>query len=219
MSKNWKGLLNELTQKQRLKAPEYGTIKVGGDDHCPTFKSICRVGFINRSGQGTNKKEAEQNAAYNVYECFALGKLGGMGESELVDINESSSNEKTEYEDEKVIANKKDIEEVVIIDGENLPKVIDTIPYNDKRQIIIYFSKNHHLVGYKEPKYVIKRISPCTRIDGCDIYMAMDTMTIKEEFPNAKKIIIMSRDKFASAVADNFPSFFSGINVTHKVSW
>jgi hypothetical protein len=106
-----------------------------------------------------------------------------------------------------------------MIDTENLPKIVSSIKSFPHRQIIAYLSKNHHLVESTFPKHVIQRVSPSTRPDGCDILMAMDCMNLPAEFPKLSEIWIMSRDKFASAVVDNFNVFFPDIKVFHEAIW
>jgi hypothetical protein len=207
---NYKGSLNVFAQKRGWEPPKYVTTRTGdGPDHEPVFECTVSVhGMISRENKGPSKKKAEQKAARSLYR--ALNSERSMyRSSEKVQIPERDCPIPLENE----------VKEVVMIDGENLQKLVEQIPYVPSRQIIVYFSKNHHMAEYKEPGYVLKRISPCTRSDGCDIFMAMDIMTINSQFPNVNQIIIMSRDKFASAVADNYMAFWNGVEVVHEATW
>ena len=107
------------------------------------------------------------------------------------------------------------VKSVVMIDGENLPTIVSEVPVDDTQQIFIYFSKNHALARNNYGENISHSISPSTRQDGCDIFMAMDVMYMPRRYPNLEKITIYSRDKFASAVVDNIEYFFPSVKAYH----
>lgn len=205
---NHKGLLNELCQKKGWNTPSYETKRTGGQDHQPVFTSVVTVGDMTSSlpGRGSTIKEAEQESAF-----IFLSSLNG------------EKIERVSNPDRKTIHIKPvpfDVKHVMMIDGENLQKLVDKIPPERERQVIVYYSKHHPLANRTVANHVIKKIAPCTRADGCDIFMSMDTTRIPYDYPNVEKITIFSRDKFAGAVADNAPAFFgSKIIVDHDVNY
>ncbi|MDD4363290.1 MAG: ribonuclease III [Atribacterota bacterium] len=72
VSKDFKSLLQEITQKNMDCLPEYLLVKEEGSEHKKLFTIEVRInGQIYGNGIGKNKKEAEQNAASQ-----ALKKMG-----------------------------------------------------------------------------------------------------------------------------------------------
>ena len=142
---NFKGKLNELYPQD---PPQYET-KVAGDPHNPRFSSrITHHGVILAvSDQASSKKAAEQQAAK-----IALERLTG-GKAALSRTPPAR------------------VTRVLMIDGENLQKLVHEIPRQENTQVFVYFSKNHHLARVNVPEYATRVISPCTRTDGCDIFL------------------------------------------------
>ena len=64
-----KSRLQEYLQSRSLPIPTYQTIEVAGEQHQPNFTVSCSVNGIIEAvtGQGTTKKEAEQEAAAQTY--------------------------------------------------------------------------------------------------------------------------------------------------------
>lgn len=64
--------LQKYLQKRSLPIPIYSTVDVSGKQHDPSFTVDCRVdGLIQAvTGQGSTKKEAEQEAAAQAYELL-----------------------------------------------------------------------------------------------------------------------------------------------------
>lgn len=70
--RNWKALLQDFTQKQTGKAPEYSVIEESGPDHAKRFIiAVLNEGKELGRGEGGSKKEAQQQAAES-----AVKKLG-----------------------------------------------------------------------------------------------------------------------------------------------
>lgn len=64
-TKDWKSQLQEYTQEKWKTLPEYRNIQKKGQDHAPIFQIECAIPQLNlvAQGQGSSKREAEQNAA------------------------------------------------------------------------------------------------------------------------------------------------------------
>jgi len=70
--RDYKSLLQELSQKNYKSYPKYQIIKKSGPDHNKTFWIEVEVnGSSYGPGEGKNKKEAEQQAAESAYKCLA----------------------------------------------------------------------------------------------------------------------------------------------------
>jgi hypothetical protein len=193
---NYKGVLLEHCQQNKRDLPEFKFV-----EH--TINGIknysCNIMFNSMIYKGDifpNKKMAQQDTSKKLLE--------NLGHLDLMDY--------TTY----TPGMPEDIHTVYMVDGENMPKLVDHMIYSPSVQIYIYFSKHHPLVDKTVKSFVIKSVSPCTRNDGCDIYMTMDIMNMPSRYPNLKYIYICTGDKFASAVVDNFSEFFPNIRVGHE---
>jgi ribonuclease-3 len=69
---DYKTALQELAQGKGLPLPEYNVIDEVGPDHDKTFIVEVKVGSLTTRGEGSSKKEAQQEAAKR-----ALGEYGG----------------------------------------------------------------------------------------------------------------------------------------------
>jgi ribonuclease-3 len=79
---NWKAVLQDYSQKKHQKAPVYTIISEAGPDHSKTF--VISVSINDEEvarGEGTSKKEAQQNAARNAVERLIPDPLSSYGES------------------------------------------------------------------------------------------------------------------------------------------
>jgi ribonuclease-3 len=71
--KNYKSLLQCVAQKYLGNTPSYQMLRLEGPNHTRTFTCCAVIGKRNfLSGQGMNKKEAEQAAAYAALQILAL---------------------------------------------------------------------------------------------------------------------------------------------------
>ncbi|WP_316357261.1 putative dsRNA-binding protein [Candidatus Neptunichlamydia sp. REUL1] len=67
--KNWKSLLNEWAQKNRMGQLIFSLAERNGPDHAPIFKvNLTLNGDDISTGESTSKKQAEQIAAKTAYE-------------------------------------------------------------------------------------------------------------------------------------------------------
>jgi hypothetical protein len=72
-----KNKLQEHFQKNKQELPKYNTMRIGGDDHNPIWKSkvLLPDGTIYEGGEYTKKKESEESAAKLAYENLIVNKL------------------------------------------------------------------------------------------------------------------------------------------------
>lgn len=76
-AKDYKTLINEITNKNKLSNPVYEIIASSGPDHARTFTSqIIIDGKALAKGRGSSKKESEQRAAELAYKILAGGDHG-----------------------------------------------------------------------------------------------------------------------------------------------
>ncbi len=75
--KDSKTKLQQFLQKRSLPIPVYSTVDVSGERHAPSFIVNCRIdGLIEAvTGQGSTKKEAEQEAAAQTYDLLRQRKI------------------------------------------------------------------------------------------------------------------------------------------------
>ena len=69
--KDYKTALQELAQGKGLQPPEYNVINEVGPDHDKRFVVEVRVGSLAAQGEGSSKKEAQQQAAKHALREFA----------------------------------------------------------------------------------------------------------------------------------------------------
>ncbi|WP_029551989.1 ribonuclease III [Thermocrinis jamiesonii] len=68
--KDYKTLLQELTQSKWKERPIYRVVGVSGKEHERVFEVECCIREYRAIGRGRNKKEAQQEAAKKVYEML-----------------------------------------------------------------------------------------------------------------------------------------------------
>jgi ribonuclease-3 len=68
--KDYKTLLQELTQGRWKDRPIYRVVSVSGKEHEKVFEVECQIREYRAIGRGRNKKEAQQEAAKRVYEML-----------------------------------------------------------------------------------------------------------------------------------------------------
>lgn len=69
---DYKTALQELAQGRGLQLPEYHVIGEIGPDHDKTFVVEVRLGSLNARGEGSSKKEAQQQAARHALQEFQV---------------------------------------------------------------------------------------------------------------------------------------------------
>ncbi len=68
--KDYKTLLQELTQGRWKERPIYRLVSMSGKEHEKIFEVECQIKEYRAIGKGKNKKEAQQDAARKVYEML-----------------------------------------------------------------------------------------------------------------------------------------------------
>ncbi|WP_333784437.1 ribonuclease III [Thermocrinis sp.] len=68
--KDYKTLLQELTQSRWKERPVYRVVNVSGKEHDRIFEVECSIREYRAIGSGRNKKEAQQEAAKKVYQML-----------------------------------------------------------------------------------------------------------------------------------------------------
>jgi ribonuclease-3 len=64
--RNFKAILQDISQKKYKQAPHYEVLKEAGPDHSKNFiVAVSILGEVYGKGEGSSKKEAQQNAAEN----------------------------------------------------------------------------------------------------------------------------------------------------------
>jgi len=71
--KDYKTALQELAQGQGLQLPEYSVVQEVGPDHEKRFIVEVKVGHLVARGEGSSKKEAQQEAAKQALRDYATG--------------------------------------------------------------------------------------------------------------------------------------------------
>jgi ribonuclease III len=71
--KDYKTALQELAQGQGLQLPEYSVVQEVGPDHEKRFIVEVKVGSLVARGEGSSKKEAQQEAAKHALRDYATG--------------------------------------------------------------------------------------------------------------------------------------------------
>lgn len=175
-----KNQLQEYYHKLHLETPSYNTVRCGGKDNAPLWRSTVTlhdnttfVGNIYKS-----KSDAEKSAAF-----IALSTLS------LQPIKSHKYEKKT----------------AILIDIENLPKFFNEIPINDlnDKNLSVYgfIGMHHSLVDKINHPKLNKITSPSTRTDGTDtciqVYVGM--FLIQNKYDD---YIIVTRDHFGASLVE-----------------
>ena len=72
--KDAKTTLQEHLQSQRIELPKYSVVEVTGEAHAQQFTVECYVAVMNKptKGEGSSRREAEQNAALKALEVLKV---------------------------------------------------------------------------------------------------------------------------------------------------
>lgn len=212
----FKNLLQEHCQRQGEAFPVYETWRVGGDEHAPLFMSKVKCGSITAtSDKQPNKKSAEAEAAQKAYNSIVQAqvlttktpRVPLLSPRDLPIVVPPLSDSFTRVPvapkaptgDCSVVAKPRS---VVLIDGENMPKIVNQFIEHTRGFVVYFFvGEHHHNANMQCPDSVIKVLSPSTRRDGTDtcIQVYVGNFLAQEKFDN---YYIVSRDNFAAALAD-----------------
>lgn len=77
IGKDAKSLLQEYLQSRKLDVPSYQVLATEGEAHCQTFRVQCDVLSlkINTQGEGTSRRNAEQEAAKQAYDIILKNNM------------------------------------------------------------------------------------------------------------------------------------------------
>lgn len=200
---NSKSDLNEYYQKRKQKLPTYETIKVGGCDHKPMFRSIVST-FDNisvKSDTFNNKKDAEKNAAMKM--LILINNIHDNDDDLLDDIKDDIKDD--DKNDDKYHKQKYK----VYIDMENLPQAHKEIE-KFNCEIIGYVSRRSPIVEKMNEYNFRIVIANSIAKDAADIFMCMDIVKDNvccdpgdlDEYMNSKIIIILTKDHFGQTAVE-----------------
>ena len=201
-AQNFKGELQEWTQKQGLPKPKYHTVRLeDSEDHCPNFQST--VSFLIHHDQQQpsqftgdfvlSKKKAEANVAE-----IALQGLHTYKQQQTIHISPS----KPIY---------------VLCDLENISIKMFLDQHQFQGPVYFYgFCANDHPSAQNplDEKYpIITQIIHSTRRDACDVSIIMFATRLMLVIPRNAILLIVTRDRFGAALADCVNSNFLQLNV------
>uniref|UniRef100_A0A6C0AC14 DRBM domain-containing protein n=1 Tax=viral metagenome TaxID=1070528 RepID=A0A6C0AC14_9ZZZZ len=162
----------------------------------PTFTSTVEFTYRDKFYKGVSsifksKKLAQFNAAKN-----GLSQIVNLDKNKYSLENSKSKN----YKNKRIF---------VLIDYENYndDKEIDLFKTQQKDILTIKFTNTKHPRAEKADKLV-----PSDRRDATDIFIVCETALIKDKFPDAY-IFIVTRDKFASVLADIYSNTFNTVTI------
>lgn len=189
MSKN---LLQELCQSRKYALPKYISTMVG-PSHAPVWSSMVEIQtpdhlfLFDELVECRTKKEAEESVAKK-----ALAKMSSGGRTNHIPLFDPLK---------PPIRVKGRV--VLLVDVENLPKLISQLPETVGHLDIFAFVGKHHPLAVVdfESLGATTVISPSTRPDGTDTCMGMwvGAFLANEEYD---QYLIATRDHFGSALVD-----------------
>jgi len=184
MNISFKNKLQEIYQKQNKKLPKYSTYesdkKLLWISEVELYDGKKYIGDLCK-----RKNEAEETAATYAFNDVKIEKLP--------------------------ITNKYDLPRtVILVDIENMPKIIDELYDVENMDIYGFIGENHHLVKKEYGDKVIKIISPSNRKDGTDTCMQVYVGYLLME-NNYDRYIVATKDHYGPALAD--------IITTNNFSW
>ena len=182
--------LQEWCQKRGHVLPCY-TSTQSGSPHKPTWKSsVIIILDGNQSDffgdECPTKKESEANAASKVLEWITANGIP--------------------YEGVPSPKVKVTIRTAILVDVENMPKLISQLPvFEGPVTIFAFVGKHHHLAEMDYGDEVIKILSPSTRPDGTDTCMQVHTGRFLME--NQYDVyLIATRDHFGGTLMEMIES-------------
>lgn len=214
---NYKNLLQEYLQKNKLPLAKYETVRLGGPDHSPQFQ--CKLTFTNLEGRNiqlhgdifNNKLQAEQSAAKNASQNMISTMTNSKPQSSKTVLKKDLTTATKHFNGNTNIKRFVGDHTALFVDVENLPKLINSV-VNEIQGLDIYaFVGIHHSLSEKEyvdpssSNNIIKVLSPSTRTDGTDTcmqtYIGYLLSTNKYE-----TYLIATRDHFGSSLVDMITS-------------
>lgn len=188
-----KNKLQEYCQKNNFPLPKYTTQRVGGTDNRPEWSSYLTLhnGKQYKGEICSRAKTAEFSAAK-----VAL--------DDIINETQNTADDIVLFKN-CIISNNKISRKVLIVDLENLHKILDNITekelLDDTLKIYVFVGEHHDLVDKVFPNKIVKIISPSTRPDGTDtcIQVHVGIFLSCDLFDD---YYIATRDKFGSNLVD-----------------
>jgi hypothetical protein len=223
-----KNQLQQIFQKKRLPLPKYDTIRAGGSDHKPIWRSTVTLhdGTKFQGDLFFTKTEADESAAVIALEYIHSNQMKSTVKTipSIVTTKELSSSDNNStptavnvkplsplvtdltnrVNNIPVISidNNPTRKTAILVDVENLPKFIDGIEDRiNEFDIYAFIGEHHHSVDREFPDKVIKVISPSTRSDGTDTCMQVyiGMLLAREAY---ETYLIATRDHYGSALVE-----------------
>lgn len=185
-----KNSLQELCQKRGYGIPKYSSSQTGSH-HQPVWVSSVETNipegsaiFHTNEGHPT-KKGAEEDAAYKALSCIC------SEDASSVTISTAFVKYKT----------------VLLVDVENLPKLISQLPlFVGPMDIMAFVGEHHPLSETDFGPHVVKIISPSTRPDGTDSCLQVCVGFLLAKSSEYDMYLIATRDHFGSSLVDMITS-------------
>ena len=196
MADNPKNKLQIHCQRSKLEIPKYVTVRSGGTDNAPIWKSEVIIGELKGLGnESQTKSQAEMSAATQMLEL--INKTENLKISDETSVNNNDI--KTNFADEIKTNFADDIKtSILLIDGENLHKLADMITEAIARKfdIYLYVGEHHHLRNKSCHPWIKKRICAGYAKDLVDTCIQLDVggFLVQNRYTD---YWIASRDHFA----------------------
>ena len=204
MSENFKGALQEWTQKQNLPLPTYNTWRLEHDEyHCPEFQSSFSFLHENQMSQFTgniesSKKRAEASAAQS-----ALQGLQKIKQHQTIHISPT----KPIY---------------ILCDLENIPMKKFLEQHTFEGPIYFYgFCAHDHSSSQNrlDSQYpILTQIVYSTRRDACDVSLVMFATRLLLAIPQNAIFLVVTTDRFGAALTDCVNSNFLQLNIPAELA-
>jgi hypothetical protein len=197
--------------------PAYKTVRAGGADHIPTYVSTVTCGRIVVTGDPKpNKKAAEADAASKAYQRITTPQASTTISSPRTPLPLGSSRVLPivvpPLSDQPVVAVpsvppvghiiRAKPGSVILIDGENMPKIVNQfLKHTVGFTIYMFVGEHHHSADVQYPTPVIKVLSPSTHKNGTDTCMQVHVghFLSQQMFSH---YFIVTRDNFGAALVD-----------------
>lgn len=194
-----KNILQEYFQIRHLPLPKYHTVRYGGSDHQPLWRS--KIIFWNNQTRedqeiigdvAGSKIKAEISVAHILLHLLSQNKI--LYSNPL--ISPENINKKIKVNERTAL----------FVDVENLPKFAEEASATTENITIYAFIGYHHCLSEKVfPDNIIKVLSPSTRSDGSDTCMQVHIGFLLSQ-NKYDTYLIATRDHYGSALVDMITS-------------
>lgn len=216
--KNKRSVLNEMSQKNGIAAPEYKEVLRTGPIHEPKFQYTVAFGGVEaRGGSQSTKSLAMEAAAQAWYEGN-----GGLGPSNPRSLEEAVA--ETSQKDEADLAQTGTL---VLVDLDNMPKCLLSLDSFMREtedhgvcEVIAYSSMSYN-PSHPMPAYVEYRRANSMDRDAADILMVFETGLMLTELiaphRRVKSVVVVSKDHFATRLKEILQS--KGVDAHHVCNY